>query len=62
MESEELFKEIKKFLKQKGWKEQTCGEIYINGELATNFWNGNETIHISLNLWADEEILERIKQ
>jgi len=62
MESEKLFKEIKKMLRRNGWKEQRCGEVYINGEIATNFWNGTESIHISLNFLEDEEALESMKE
>lgn len=57
-----MLKEIKRLLKQNGWKEQRCGEIYINGTIGTNFWKMDETIHISLNLWEDEEVLENMKQ
>jgi len=62
MDSEEMFEEIKRMLRRKGWKEQKCGEVYINGTIGTNFWKKDETIHISLDLWEDEEALEAMKE
>lgn len=62
MPIEEVFEKIKEFLKQEDWKEQSCREIYIQGELTTNFWKGSETIHISLDFDTDEEILEEMKK
>jgi len=53
---------IKKLLKENGFKEQTCGEIYTNGEFETNFYNGSEVIHISYTNLGDEEELEAMKQ
>lgn len=55
---EDAYYQIKKLLNKKGWKEQRSGEIYINGTLGTNFYKDNVIIHISMDLYADEEQLE----
>lgn len=62
MTSDKIFYDIKKILKKKEWKEQISGEIYINGTLGTNFWKDGRVIHISLELYADEELLESMEK
>lgn len=58
----ELFKEVKKFLKDRAWEEQECGEIYINGEMATNLYSSDGFVfHLSVGE-ADEEDIEAMEE
>jgi len=53
---------IKKLLKEMGFKEQIYGDTYLNGEISTGFYNDSgETIFIKYDMWADDEILEEMK-
>ena len=58
-----IFDRIKEMLLKEGWKEQDCGEIYLNGQLDTNFYSSDESaiIHLSLYTSPDEEMIERLK-
>ena len=51
----DIYEKLKAVLRDEGWKEQTCGDVYINGEYATNFGKDGEMVHISWTDWADEE-------
>lgn len=62
MKSELIFNNLKKILKKEGWKEQYSGEIYVNGTLGTNFWKDGQVLHLSLDLYADEELLEAMNR
>jgi len=57
----DILEKLKQTLKKKGFKEQKCKTIYINGEYATNFYKNGEVIHISYNTWADKETLQNLK-
>lgn len=61
--SKELFDEICNLLKSKGYVEQYCGAINMNGTLGTNFVNDNDgsVIHVSLEMWPDEEKVACLK-
>ncbi len=51
----EIYEKLKSVLRDEGWNEQTCGEVYINGEYATNFGKDGALIHLSWSDWVDDE-------
>jgi hypothetical protein len=56
---DEVFEQLRGELKQAGWKEQTAGPIYINGEVATNLYHKDYgLLHLSINSMPDEEVIE----
>lgn len=57
----DIFQELKVLLHRRGFKEQKCGEISLNGEIGTSFWKDNEIVHVSFDYMADQEIIQRIK-
>jgi len=61
MQGEKTYRVIKRLLQKKGWKENVNGEWYDNGTIITNFWKGNNIIQFSIDLYADEELLEALK-
>lgn len=62
MYNKNIYVKLKDILRSKGWKEQTCGEIYLLDTLATNFYKENMIIHISFKDSTDEEELKRIRE
>jgi len=60
----EIFKKIKETMKNEGYSEQTCGPIYMNGTIGTNFLAKDESIvvHISVDTCPDEESIDSLKE
>lgn len=58
------YEKIKKLLKEEGFKEQVDGEIWMNGNVGTNFYNEEteDVIHLSYIPWPDEEQIETFKE
>lgn len=55
--SEKSYYKIKRLLIEEGWKEQGK-EVYINGTIGTNFSKAGQIIHLAIDLFADEELLD----
>lgn len=55
------YTKAKDIIRKAGYKSQSGGETYVNGEFTINFFKGNDIIHISYNSWADEEEIESLK-
>jgi len=53
---------MKENLKEEGWVEQSCGEVYLLSSIGTNFYKDREIIRLSIEICADEERLERLKE
>lgn len=51
----------KAIIRKAGYRSQSGGEIYINGEFAINFFKGSNIIHISYIPWADDEEIDGLK-
>ena len=50
---------IREFLVAEGYEEQRSGQVYVNGEEATNFLSPKgELLHVSLDSMPDEEVVE----
>jgi len=62
MDSLQYFQRMKENLKEEGWVEQSCGEVYLLSSIGTNFYKDREIIRLSIEICADEERLERLKE
>jgi len=62
MDSLQYFQKLKEMLVEDGWVEQTCGQIYLLSSIGTNFYKDREVIHLSIEICADEERLEGLKE
>jgi len=62
MDSLQYFHRMKEMLIEEGWVEQSCGEVYLLSSIGTNFYKGREIIHLSIEICADEESLEGLKE
>lgn len=61
MDNLEYYEEIKERLRNDGWVEQSCGEIYLLSSIGTNFYKDREIIHLSIEIDTDEETLEKLR-
>jgi len=55
------YTKAKEIIRKAGYRSQSCGEIYINGEFVINFFKGSDIIHISYTSWAVKEEIETLK-
>ena len=53
------FTKLVKQLLDEGWRMQTAGVMYLNGEHATNLMKDGEMMHVSLNSWPDQEFIRK---
>lgn len=63
MNNPPIFKKIKKLLADEGYIQQDSGDIYINGEIGTNYLakDKSEVVHVAVNVWPDDEEIEILK-
>jgi hypothetical protein len=62
MDGLELFEKIKELIESSGWAEQNCGEVYLLSSVGTNFYKDREILHLSIEVGADQESLEILKE
>ena len=62
MDSLQYFHRMKEMLIGEGWVEQSCGEVYLLSSIGTNFYKDREIIHLSIEICASQESLERLKE
>lgn len=60
MDNLEYYEMLKDKLKEDGWIEQSCGEVYLLSSIGTNFYRDKEIIHLSIEIFASEENLREI--
>lgn len=62
MDSLQYFHRMKEMLREEGWVEQSCGEVYLLSSIGTNFYKDREIIHLSIEICASGDSLERLKE
>jgi len=61
MNNLEYYEILKEKLREDGWIEQKCGEIYFLSSVGTNFYKDREIIHVSLEIDAEQEKVAELK-
>lgn len=61
LEPNHPYVKAKEIIRKAGYRMQSGGENYINGEFSINFFKGSNIIHISYTSWADEEEIDGLK-
>ncbi len=62
MDNLQYFQKLKEMLIEDGWVEQSCGDIYLLSSIGTNFYKDREIIHLSIEICADEESFDALKE